>query len=253
MIFFKNLKKQKNIVHGILERKEGSVNPFSNPKSGENILNALRKLGFKDYQVDNLIFADQVHGINVYFCPPDRGGYIKLQTDGLISQTPGQILVIKTADCIPLLIYGSKKGRVGAIHAGRESLMKGIIEEAIKIFSSPSSLIIGIGPHIRKCCYSLNEKKEASLNSVFQEPWGKYLQKRNDKFYFDLTQIAKDKLLKLGVKKENIEDSGICTFCQGEKFYSARKLAEKKAKKQNLSAQEKFPCFGSFIGLLPKR
>jgi len=245
MIFFENLKKQKNLIHGVLERKDGSVNPFSNPKSEENILKVLKKLGFKNCQVDNLIFAEQVHGTNVYFCPSDIGGYIKLQTDGLISQTPGQILVIKTADCLPLLIYDPLKKKVGAIHAGRKGLMKGIIEEAIKTFGSSSSLVVGIGPHIRKCCYSLSERNKV----YFQVPWKKYLQKRNNQFYFDLTQIAKDKLLKIGVKKENIEDSGICTFCQGKRFFSARKKAEK----PNSPAQDKFPCFGSFIGLLAEK
>ena len=248
MIFFKNLKKQKNVIHGVLERKDGSVNPFSNPRSEENVLKALKKLGFKNCRVDNLIFAEQVHSSNIYFCPPGIGGYIKLQADGLITETPGQILIIKTADCLPILIYDSHGNKIGAIHAGKEGLIKGIIEETLKIFnSSPASLIVGIGPHIRKCCYFLKETKKI----YSQNPWEKYLQKRNGKFYFDLTQIAKDKFLKMGVRKENIEDSGICTFCQGKRFYSARK----KAKEPNSLAKEKekFPCSGSFIGLLPKR
>jgi len=250
MFFFRHLKKQKKLIHGILERKEGVVNPFSCRESEENILKALDKSGFENYRVDDLIFAEQVHSNNVYLCPPGVGGYVKLKTDGLISRTPGKILVIKTADCVPILIYNPEQEQVGAIHAGREGLMKGIIEETFKFFT-PSSSIVGIGPHIRKCCYSFNKKKEAPLNFIFQEPWKKYLQGRNNKFYFDLTKLAEDKLLKVGVKKENIEDSGICTFCERKRFYSVRRLAEEKAKGQNLTEkEEKLPCFGSFIGLL---
>jgi len=221
MIFLKNLQRYKNVIHGILERKDGSVNPFSNSKTEENILKALKKLGYKDAEVDNLIFADQVHGQNIYFCPPGVGGYIKLQTDGLITKTPGQILIIKTADCLPILIYDPKQGKVGAIHAGGEGIMKGIIEMTIKAFNSqPSSLIVGIGPHIRKCCYYL---KKGNENLAQKSKLKKYIQKRKGKFYIDLTQIVIDKLLKLGVRKENIEDCSICTFCQAERFYSARK------------------------------
>ncbi len=248
MIFLKNLKKYKNVIHGILERKDGSVNPFSNSKTEENILRALKELGYKNAKVDNLIFADQVHGRNVYFCPLDIGGYIKLQTDGLITKTPGQSLVIKTADCLPILIYDPREKKVGAIHAGREGIIKGIIEAAIKVFNSrPSSLIVGIGPHIRKCCYYLKKKNE---NLTQDSELKKYIQERNGKFYFDLTQIAIDKLLKSGVRKENIEDCGICTFCQAERFYSARKRKEQPDIYQK--EKERFPCFGSFIGLLSK-
>ena len=249
MIFFKNLKKYKNVVHGILEREDGSVNPFSNPKTEENILRALKKLNYKDAKVDNLIFAEQVHSPKVYFCPPGIGGYIKLQTDGLVAKTRGQILIIKTADCLPILIYNPKQEKVGAIHAGREGIMKGIVEMAIKAFDSqPSILIVGIGPHIRKCCYYFKKNNGNSAREAKFRKFRNYVQERKGKFYLDLTQIVVDKLLKSGVKKENIEDCGICTFCQAERFYSARKREEKPEIYQK--EKEQFPCFGSFIGLL---
>ena len=59
-----------------------------------------------------------------------------------------------------------------------------------------------------------------------------------------------DKLSKFGVRKENIEDCGICTFCQAERFYSARKREKQPEIYQK--EEERFPCFGSFIGLLPE-
>jgi len=242
VIFFESLKEQKNIVHGILERKDGSVNPFSVSESERNILKALKKIGFEGYNVDNLIFAEQTHGSEVYFCPSSAGGYIKLQVDGLVSQEPGQILVIHTADCLPILIYDPLQKRVAAVHAGRKGLVEGIIEEAIKtIGTNNSSLIVGIGPHIRKCCYFLR----GNIDFYLESPWKKYLEKREDRFYFDLTKIAKDKLKRLGIRRENIEDCGICTFCQGENFYSARKNEQEKGENR-----VKFPCSGSFIGLI---
>lgn len=161
MIFFQKLSQYKNLIHGVLERKDGPVNPFSVPKTEENILKALEKIGYKNFSVENLIFAEQVHGKKVYFCPPKIGGYIKLGVDGLISETTGQILVIYTADCLPILIYDPKRKRIGAIHAGKKGLIKGIIENAVATFKAdPASLIIGIGPHIRSCCYDLKEDAE---------------------------------------------------------------------------------------------
>ena len=246
MIFFKNFQKYKNIIHGVLEKKDGSVNPFSNPKTEENILNALKKIGFKNYSAEDLIFADQVHSSRVYFCPSGVGGYIKLQTDGLITKARNKILIIKSADCVPILVYNPKQKKVGAIHAGRKGIVKGIIEAALEFFGSDvSSLVVGIGPHIRRCCYYLRkESRKLAQNNEFKA----YIQKRNRRFYFDLTKIVIDKFLKAGVKRENIEDCGICTFCQWKRFYSARKREERPEIYPKKDGS--FPCFGSFIGLL---
>jgi len=245
MIFLNNLKQYKNIAHGVLERKDGSVNPFSNVKSGENVLRAVGSLGYEQATIDNIIFAEQVHSNNVHYCPPDISGYIKLNADGLVSAAFGQILVIKTADCLPILIYDPEKNQVASIHAGREGLIKGIIESAITALNSNNkSLVVGIGPHIKKCCYYLREKDEEYTKNP---KWRKYAEKRDGKYYFDLTQIALDQLQNLEVKRENIEDMGVCTFCEAERFFSARK----REAEPNFyaKAKENFPCFGSFIGL----
>lgn len=238
MVQFKIFQKYKNIIHGILEKKDGSVNIFSDLKNRDNIIRALRKLGYRKITINDLIFAEQIHSANVYLCPKDISGYIKFQTDGLISKNVGQVLVIKTADCLPILFYCPKEKKVAAIHAGREGLIKGIIEKTIELFKFPSSLIVGIGPHIRDCCYYLRGKaKKYEKVSKFD----KYIKKRNKKIYFNLTQMAIDKLLKSKVKKENIEDSKICTFCGGDRFYSARKM--------EINSKKSLSCFGSFIGL----
>jgi len=245
MIFFKNLQQYKNVAHGVLERKDGSVNPFSNVRAEENVLRAVKNSGYGQTTVDNLIFADQAHGNNVYYCPPGIGGYIKLNADGLACASLGQILIVKTADCLPILIYDPEKKQAAAIHAGRKGLTKGIIQKAIAALNSNSkTLVLGVGPHIKKCCYFLREKDE----KYARDPqWQKYVEERDGKYYFDLTRIAFDQFQDLGVKKENIEDMGICTFCEAKRFFSARK----RDATPDFYAKEKdnFPCFGSFIGL----
>ena len=229
MIFFEGLRKYNNVVHGIMERGDGSVNPFCNAESGQNVLRAVNGEYGSNYKEENLIFAEQIHLKNLFFCPSDVSGYIKLGVDGLISETSGHILVVKTADCVPILVYDPVKNRVGAIHAGRRGLLAGIIGEAMKFFE-PSTAIVAIGPHIRKCCYNLNLNTKENLD----KQWYKYLE--GD--FFDITKIAIDQLKQLGVK--NIEDCGICTSCESNRFFCSRKWD---------SEQEDKPCFGSFIGL----
>ncbi len=225
MIFFDNLKKHKDIIHAIMERKDGSVNPFSNSNSEKNILNALKKLDLDGYTINNLIYAEQIHKANIHIVPANNGGYIKLDVDGLIIKNPGQILITKTADCVPILIYDRVKKIVAAIHGGRKSLVAGIIPNAISILkkdfdSLPRDLLVGIGPHIRKCCYWL---KQDTLKGLKNGKWKEYFIQKNNKIYFDLTKLAIEQLVDVGILKDNIEDCGICTFCEAQRFFSARK------------------------------
>ena len=240
MIFFNNLNQYKNeIIHGVMEISDGSANPFSNQKAVENVLKSLKKLGF-NFKPNNLVFADQIHSANSCFC--QEGGIIKLKTDALISNRKKIVLVIKTADCLPILFYDYKNKIISAVHAGRKGLEKGIIGKTIrKSGVEPKNLIIGIGPHIKKCCYYLRGGAVKKYQSD-----KKYTIRKNGKIYLDLTKMAVDQLTGIGVKKENIEDSGICTFCQGKgRFFSARRREIEKNK-----TKEKHACFGSFIALI---
>lgn len=234
MIFFKKFLKEKGIIHGILEKKDGFISFSFLEESIENILKSLSKISSKNFTKENLIFAQQVHGNDFFICPRNLKGVIKLGVDALISKTRGQILIIKSADCLPILIFDKRKKQVAAIHAGREGLLKGIIPKTIKALQAKEeNLLVGIGPHIRKCCYYLRGKSKKILK---RKNLKKYVEKREKKFFLDLTQMAKDQLLSVGIPKENIEDCLICTFCSGKNFFSFRRGE----KFQNLS----------FIGLI---
>lgn len=247
MLFLKNLKKQKGIIHGIMEIKDGSFNFFANPNSIDNLLMGLEKLKIKK-SAEDIILADQVHGKNVHIVPSNLSGYIKLGVDGLVSKKPGQIIAVKTADCLPVLIFNPKREMVGAIHAGREGLRKGILQETIAKMGDASSLIIGIGPHIKKCCYSfaLQDKRICKKNT--RDPfWEDYIQEKDHTLYLDLTQVAVDQLEKLGVQQKNIEVLEFCTFCDQKRFFSSR------ARKKESAIYKKYgrhPLMGSFIGLV---
>lgn len=247
MIFLKNLKEQEEIVHGIMEVQDGSFNFFRNENAVHNLVKTFRKAGARG-NAEDVILTDQVHGKNVHITLPDLSGYIKLETDGLISQNPGQILAVKTADCLPVLIFNPKKKMVAAIHAGRQGLRKGILQETIAKMGYASSLIIGIAPHIKKCCYSFALQDKRLWKENARDPfWEDYIQKKDNTLYLDLTQVAIDQLEKLGVQQKNIEISEFCTFCAQKRFFSAR------ARKKQSMIYKKYgrhPETGTFIGLV---
>jgi YfiH family protein len=233
--------KDNGVLHGVSEVKFGSM------KDRKRAIKFLESLGYKNLKLENFVWAEQVFGKKVHICKREDGGRKIRGVDGLISNLPGQILAILSADCVPILMYDRKKKVVAGIHGGRECLIKGIVEETIKkmkkIFKcNLEDILVAIGPHIRVCHYWLKEKTYQKLKET---KFKKYFVKRKDKVYFDLTKLTIDKLLKLKIKKENIEDCKICTFCDWKKFFSFRKIEENPK-----SYYEKSPSFASFIGLL---
>lgn len=237
---------QYNLINGTTDSSYGPINPYGNGGSERVILKFLKNLGIKNYTKNNLIFAEQVHGPGIYKCKKDDGGKIIKGVDALITSYKEQVLVVKTADCVPILIYDPQKEVVTAIHAGRRSLTSGIIRRTIKeLIKSygilPKNLIVAIGPHIRVHDYFL---KPGALRSLTGTSWEKYFVENQGQVFFDLTKATLDQLIKMGIREENIKDCKICTFCNYKKYYSARK------KEQNPAIyQEKFPCFGSIIGM----
>lgn len=234
--------KNYNLIEGIPDASFGSIN-------NKKAIEFLKSISYPKIGSKNLIWAQQVFSSNVRICKVKDSGKIVKGVDGLISNIPGQILAIITADCVPILLFDFKKRVVGALHGGRKCLIKGIIKEAVRKMKvnfngDPRDFLVGIGPHIRKCHYWLKERTYQNLkNTSFK----KYFLKKEDKIYFDLTKLTFDELLESGIKKRNIEDCKICTYYQYQKYFSARKEEEFPG-----IYREKDSRFASFIGLLQR-
>ena len=233
--------KEKNIAHGVSETHFGSM------RSLKKILTFIKSLGYEKVKSENIVRAEQVFSNKVYLCKREDGGKKIKGVDALITNFPNQILAIISADCLPILIYDEKKKVVAAIHGARISLLNGILEKTLgkmkKNFkSNPRNFLVAIGPHIRVCHYFFGNDL---LGEVEKTEFKKYLIKKKKKTYFNLTKLAIFKLLKFGVKKENIEDCKICTYCHYKRFFSFRKIQKNK----NVYP-EKDPRFVSFIGIL---
>ncbi len=94
------------------------------------------------------------------------------QGDGLITNQPGILLAIQTADCIPVLIADVKKKAVAAFHAGWRGTVKRIVESGVgkmrvAFRSRPEDLVAAIGPGIAACCYAVGEEVRSEFGSQF--------------------------------------------------------------------------------------
>jgi polyphenol oxidase len=143
------------------------------------------------------------------------------RADGIMLTEPGRFAVIKTADCAPLLAFYPKGRQVCALHAGWRGTRERITEKAVSQFlsltgASPEELIIAFGPSIRRCCYEVGQE----VIDQFAESGhdlSRILSGRN----LDIVEANRLQLNALGIRR--ILDSGMCTACRTDLFYSYRK------------------------------
>lgn len=165
-----------------------------------------------------LVHLGQIHSSNI--AKVDRPGFIE-NTDGVITDTEGIFLSVKTADCVPVLFYTPTAKVVGALHMGWRGIAKKIVENFIeKVVENynvdPANLLVAIGPSIGKCCY---EVKEDVLDRFDDSE----IISKNNKFFLDLDTAVVNRLIKLGINSSKIDIIELCTYCNPDRFFSYRR------------------------------
>jgi len=220
-------------------REFGAVDGKGPPRKSRN-----RKS--TDWQLITLrqIHSDIIHLVDASPAEPLVG-------DGLITATPGLLLAIQTADCLPIILADSEHKAVGVFHAGWRGTAKRIVEKGVgamrRCFGSRASdLKAAIGPGIHGCCYDVgNEVREkfesqfAYAASLFHEvkesdpvrekypllfltaraPGHSDLPK---KILLDLVEANRQQLIAAGVRPKSIEASPLCTRCRTDLLFSYR-------------------------------
>ncbi len=218
-----------DLILAISEKKEGSMRLEGKDKEIlKNRERFLKKLAIGKNKVIN---AGLVHKNKIKIVGKEDRGKIIKKTDGLITQDKNTFLAITVADCLPIFISEPSKKVIGLIHAGWRGLAEGILFSAVKKIrqkfkTEPQNILIGIGPSIGICHF---EVKEDVLKKFERVP-ANLLKKEKNKVFFDLKRVAEIQLLGLGLKKENIEISSECTFCEKEKYFSHRREKKKTLK-----------------------
>ena len=158
------------------------------------------------------IFMNQVHGNEVI--EVDSNSNSPVTADALITRQAGLPLAVLCADCLPILIKGSKI--VGAIHAGRRGILKGIIAETISRMRAlgGDNLVATIGPAICSRCYEVDLPMYLDAISHDAE-----LATNTETHCLDLKRAARSQLSFQGVEVSDIE---ICT-AHDSNFFSYRR------------------------------
>lgn len=192
-----------------------------------------------DYR--NVVFSNQVHKDRLYEAgDKDRGKGLLRQSDiigfdGLYTDRKNIVLTTFYADCVPLFFLDVKNRAIALSHSGWRGTVKAIGAKTVKILqekygSDKSNIIAGIGPGIGCCCFQVDKPvvEEFIKALPFSKEFIKEDDEEKDRFKIDLQQINRKILIESGLRDENIEVSGLCTKCMGNKFYSHRLMGDER-------------------------
>jgi YfiH family protein len=210
---------QAGFVHGFSTRwasPGGAEGP--SPSGDEHLRGFLAALG---REVSSAVRVKQVHGAAVLEAAvPDWGA----EADAVVLG-PGDAAVtpvIRTADCVPILLANPSTGRVGAVHAGWRGVEKRILAAAVRAMASPANrLVAAIGPCLCAACFEVGEEVVAALVPVSGE--AVVDRSRGPKPHVDLRLAVRLQLRAIGLDDAHVEDVPGCTRCEPERFFSYRR------------------------------
>lgn len=177
-----------------------------------------------------MLSVKQVHGTDALvvdraLTPADRfqGGW-----DALVTDQPGIMVAVRTADCVPVLVHDPQRRVVAAIHAGWRGAVAGIVPKTIALMESrfgsiPEHLRVSIGPSAGVCCYEVDEPVLDKLRQEFPG-WERVVRsRRSGKAHLDLRTLIREQAQAAGTGPESITAVNLCTICHEDLFFSYRR------------------------------
>jgi polyphenol oxidase len=183
----------------------------------------------------------------------DSGGAAP-QGDALITREPGVLLVVQTADCVPILLADPKRRAIAAIHSGWRGTVRRIAAKALgrmqmDFGTKPGDVVAALGPGIAQSCYEVGTEVAAEFQAQFpnargwfEGPFDRLADSDKDpnwlpwltmkppghqptppRVQLDLIAANRAILEAAGIPPRNISSSGLCTACRTDLFFSFRK------------------------------
>jgi len=177
-----------------------------------------------------LLSVKQVHGTDALvvdrpLAEADRfeGGW-----DALVTDQPGTMVAVRTADCVPVLVHDARRRVVAAIHAGWRGAVAGIVPKTLELMrarfsADPDSLHVSIGPSAGVCCYEVDEPVLDQVRERF--PWWEAVLRdhRDRTAHLDLKALIRRQVQDYGIDPERVTSVNLCTICHEDLFFSYRR------------------------------
>ncbi|MHB1319750.1 MAG: peptidoglycan editing factor PgeF [Anaerolineae bacterium] len=171
-----------------------------------------------------VVSPHQVHGAHVVTVDRRDGGSAIPATDALVTDQPSVALLLRFADCVPVLFYDAAHHAVGLAHAGWRGVAAQVVRATVAHMAAafgtdPGDLWAGIGPSICSDHYAVGDAVVDAVQATL--PTGTQVAFRQaDQWTLDLPGAIHAQLTALGVRA--IDHAGICTACRTDEWYSHR-------------------------------
>ncbi|MCA9472316.1 MAG: peptidoglycan editing factor PgeF [Nitrospirales bacterium] len=177
-----------------------------------------------------VISLKQVHGTDVLVCenPDDLKTVHGLEGDALVTSCSDVLLVVRTADCVPVLMADVERNAVAAVHAGWRGTVAGIVRQTIRVMTEqygtePSNLRVAIGPSIGMCCFEVDRPVIDPIKEQWADACEVLKPTSPTHAMVDLKKLIGYQLIEAGVSAASISQSTHCTNCDATRYFSYRR------------------------------
>ncbi len=223
------------LIHAVFTRRGGvSPAPWDSLNLGgtvgdlsahvqENRERAFHSIG---RNISTIYDVWQIHGSEVFRTDSPRQLNIPhRKADAILTDRSFVTLLMRFADCVPILLYDPRRQVIGLVHAGWMGTVKRTVKEAIRTMeveygSRPGDIMAGIGPSIGPHHYQVGPDVVKQVIASFGQDSTQFLSNKNGAVQFNLWEANRMILAEAGVK--DIEVAGICTACNLDDWYSHR-------------------------------
>lgn len=160
----------------------------------------------------------QVHGVAVAVEP----GFDEPEADAAVTATPGRVLAILTADCLPVVLASRAGDDIGAAHAGWRGLCAGVLEATVGAMRTPAQqLMAWLGPAAGPQAYEIGEDVFAAFVQRDPAAAAAFVATRPGHWKVDLYALARQRLQAVGVTA--VFGGEQCTISDPARFFSHRR------------------------------
>jgi hypothetical protein len=187
----------------------------------ENHRRVLDAFGFAPEQV---VSPHQVHSRRVVQVGLADGGSVIPDADALVSNEPGVVILMRFADCTPVLLYDATHRAIALAHAGWRGMVAGVVPATIQAMAQafgthPSDLWAGVGPAICMHHYPVGEEVIDAVREVMPTS-ASVMEQRDGQWHLDLPGAVAVQLREMGVGYLDLSE--MCTACHTDEWYSHR-------------------------------
>jgi YfiH family protein len=228
------------LVHGVFTRAGGvSAAPYASLNvslavgdDAERVWENRRRVALALGAEPGRVFgARQVHGAAWRVVAPHETPAVTEREpfDILLTGTPGHLLLLKFADCTPLVLCDARRRWVAVAHAGWRGTARDVAGAAVRALgaaagSQPADLWVGVGPAIGPCCYEVGPEVVTAIVQAAPDAAAAVRPGAGDRAYLDLVAANRQQLVAAGVPPAQIVAANRCTCCDPATYYSHRAL-----------------------------